>query len=88
VRQLKKADSKDSKESNGKPKASVGSPAKGPIGHGKDAISINLSGPGKDEKPSGGKSPKKSPQDKQKVRLLTRTDQSQKGHIAIIAMLR
>ena len=84
MRQLKKADSKDSKESNGKPKASVGSPAKGPIGHGKDAISINLSGPGKDEKPSGGKSPK----DKQKVRLLTRTDQSQKGHIAIIAMLR
>lgn len=66
VRQLKKADSKDAKESNVKPKASVGSPAKGPIGHGKDAISINLSGPGKDEKP-GGKSPKKSPKDKQKV---------------------
>lgn len=69
MRQLKKADSKDAKESNVKPKASVGSPAKGPIGHGKDAISINLSGPGKDEKP-GGKSPKKSPKDKQKVRLL------------------
>ena len=84
MRQLKKA---DSKEGNGKPKASVGSPAKGPIGHGKDAISINLSGPGKDEKPSGGKSPKKSPKDKQKVRFLTRTEQLQKGHIAIMAML-
>jgi len=49
---LKKVDSKDSKEANGKPKASVGSPVKGPVasGHGKDAMSIDLSGPKKDEK--------------------------------------
>ena len=66
---LKKGDSKDSKEANGKPKASVGSPVKGPVasGHGKDAaISIDLSGPKKDEKRSV-RSPKKSQNGKQKV---------------------
>lgn len=62
---LKKVDSKDSKEANGKPKASVGSPVKGPVasGHGKDAMSIDLSGPKKDEKRSV-RSPKNG---KQKV---------------------